>query len=112
MTNLDLLFEGISSINVKSGNGNSVYKTELFAGMTQDDKKHFRTKLRRTRDKFLSAFVNAKGDKKTLQAIQKDWKKYAAQVYKSIDIICESNTDAETANLCKKFLSVMNAEIK
>lgn len=104
------LFEGISSISAKSGsNGTSIYKEEIFKDMTQEMKKKARTKLRRTRDKFLTAFIQAKGDKKILEPLKKDWQKYALQVYKQIDNICESNTEKSTYDLCKKFCEVMNS---
>lgn len=103
------LFEGITTISAKGGsNGTSIYKEELFKDMTQDTKKKARTKLRRTRDKFLTAFIQAKGDKKILEALKKDWQRYALQVYKQIDTICESNTEKNTYDLCKRFCEVMN----
>lgn len=103
------LFEGISTISAKGGsNGTSIYKEEIFKDMTQEMKKKARTKLRRTRDQFLTTFIQSKGDEKILESLKKDWQKYALKVYKQVDHICESNTEKSTYDLCKRFCEVMN----
>lgn len=98
------IFEGLT-LTSAGGKGEEIYKENLFKGMTQEQKKKARTKLRRTRDKYLTHFVNCKG--KVSEAFKKEWQNYAVKVYTSVDNICSANTDGDTRNLCVKFCEAM-----
>lgn len=105
-----------SDIFVKNSNGkkSSIYKSELFVGMLDDDKKKLRRKLRKTlQNKFLSTFLTIRKNETELRKLSKIWVEYANKVYNNIDIVCESNTDLETQKLIKQFLeSMKNCEAK
>ena len=99
-----------SDVFVKNSNGkkSSIYKSELFVGMLDDDKKKLRRKLRKTlQNKFLSTFLTIRKNETELKKLSKIWIEYANKVYNNIDVVCESNTDVETQKLIKQFLESM-----
>lgn len=91
------------------GKEQSIYRKELFADMLPRDCKAMRSKLRRTRDNFISAAIEAKGDKKKLDVLKSNWAQYAEKVYKDAKHICEANSNEQTQKVCANFLEVMNA---
>ena len=105
-----------SDVFVKNSNGkkSSIYKSELFAGLLDDDKKKLRRKLRKTlQNKFLATFLTIRKNETELKKLSKIWIEYANKVYNNIEIVCESNTDLETQKLIKQFLeSMKNCEAK
>lgn len=104
-TNLDSLFSSLSSISVKSQK-NGIYKDSLFVGMSDKEKKHLRSKLRNTLDKFISNAFQFSKDSTKLEAIRKDWKKYSTNIYKDVSIIYEGSNDLKERDV-KRFLSQM-----
>lgn len=99
-----------NEVFVKNSNGkkSSIYKSELFAGLLDDDKKKLRRKLRKTlQNKFLATFLTIRKNETELKKLSKIWVEYANKVYNNIDIVCESNTDLETQKLIKQFLESM-----
>ena len=105
-----------NDVFVKNSNGkkSSIYKSELFNGMLDDDKKKLRRKLRKTlQNKFLATFLTIRKNETELKKLSKIWKEYANKVYNNIGVVCESNTDIETQKLIKQFLeSMKNYEAK
>lgn len=99
-----------NDVFVKNSNGkkSSIYKSELFNGMLDDDKKKLRRKLRKTlQNKFLATFLTIRKNETELKKLSKVWIEYANKVYNNIEIVCESNTDLETQKLIKQFLESM-----
>lgn len=105
-----------NDVFVKNSNGkkSSIYKSELFVGLLDDDKKKLRRKLRKTlQNKFLATFLTIRKNETELKKLSKIWIEYANKVYNNIEIVCESNTDLETQKLIKQFLeSMKNCEAK
>lgn len=86
----------------------SIYKKELFDGVTTEkEKKSRRRKLRNQRDNFLGSYLEARNNEEKLQALRKEWKAYATKVYVNINLIFESNTSADTQAICKEFTKAM-----
>lgn len=108
--NLNEIFSSISSISVKSQK-NGIYKDSLFVGMSDKEKKHLRSKLRNTLDKFISNAFQFSKDSSKLEAIRKDWKKYATSVYKDVSIIYEGSNELKEKDV-KRFLSQMESKVK
>ena len=109
MSNLEKIFAiGNETIQKEiSFNRATIYKKELFEGKTDKEKKSIRIKLRKKRDAFLSTFLVVEKDKNKLEALKKDWKEYAKLVYNNIEIIMDNNTNKESVQLIKRFVSVM-----
>lgn len=110
MSNLEKIFAiGDETIQKEiSFNRATIYKKELFEGKTDKEKKSIRIKLRKKRDAFISTFLIVEKDKNKLEALKKDWKEYAKLVYNNIEIIMDNNTNKESVQLIKRFVSVMN----
>lgn len=110
MSNLEKIFAiGNETIQKEiSFNRATIYKKELFEEKTDKEKKSIRIKLRKKRDAFLSTFLVVEKDKNKLEALKKDWKEYAKLVYNNIEIIMDNNTNKESVQLIKRFVSVMN----
>lgn len=109
-TSTNSKFEAIMKLAPKaitSTSRSSVYKAELFQGLDDKQKKTLRRKLRRTRESFISSFLESQNNKAKLQALQEQWKTYASQVYNDINHIFESNTEAGNQDCCKKFIAAM-----
>ena len=86
----------------------SIYKKELFEGVTTEkEKKSRRRKLRKQRDNFLDTYIEARKNEEKLKAIRQEWKEYASKVYVNINLIFESNTSADTQAICKEFTKAM-----
>ena len=85
----------------------SIYKAELFDGQDDKGKKAIRRKVRRIRDQFLGAFLEAQGKPELLKALQKDWMEFASQVYNNTQFIFEKNTSEEDQKLCQDFVKAM-----
>lgn len=105
---LNTLFSSLSSISVKSSK-NGIYKDSLFVGMSDKEKKHLRSKLRNTLDKFISNAFQFSKDSTKLEAIRKDWKKYATSIYKDVSIIYEGSNELKEKDI-KRFLSQMEGK--
>lgn len=104
-TDLNEIFSSLSSISVKSSK-NGIYKDSLFIGMSDREKKHLRSKLRNTLDKFISNAFQFSKDSTKLEAIRKDWKKYATSIYKDTTIIYEGSNELKEKDI-KRFLLQM-----
>lgn len=104
-TDLNEIFSSLSSISVKSSK-NGIYKDSLFIGMSDKEKKHLRSKLRNTLDKFISNAFQFSKDSTKLEAIRKDWKKYAISIYKDTTIIYEGSNELKEKDI-KRFLLQM-----
>lgn len=104
-TDLNEIFSSLSSISVKSSK-NGIYKDSLFIGMSDKEKKHLRSKLRNTLDKFISNAFQFSKDSTKLEAIRKDWKKYATSIYKDTTIIYEGSNELKEKDV-KRFLLQM-----
>lgn len=105
---LNTLFSSLSSISIKSSK-NGIYKDSLFVGMSDKEKKHLRSKLRNTLDKFISNAFQFSKDSTKLEAIRKDWKKYATSIYKDVSIIYEGSNELKEKDI-KRFLSQMEGK--
>lgn len=90
----------------------SIYKAELFDGQDDKGKKAIRRKVRRIRDQFLGAFLEAKNKPEVLKGLQKDWMEFASQVYNNAQFIFEKNTSEEDQKLCQEFVKAMASTIK
>lgn len=106
--NLNEIFSSISSISVKSSK-NGIYKDSLFIGLSDKEKKHLRSKLRSTLDKFISSAFQFSKDSSKMESIRKDWKKYATSVYKDISIIYEGSNEVKEKDI-KRFILQMSQE--
>lgn len=102
---LNEILSSLSSISVKSSK-NGIYKDSLFIGMSDKEKKHLRSKLRNTLDKFISNAFQFSKDSTKLEAIRKDWKKYATSIYKDTTIIYEGSNELKEKDI-KRFLLQM-----
>lgn len=86
----------------------SIYKKELFEGVTTEkEKKSRRRKLRNQRDNFLGSYLESRNNEEKLKALRKEWKAYATKVYNDINLIFESNTSADTQAMCREFTKAM-----
>lgn len=103
------IFEiGKSVLLSSAGNRKSIYKSEIFSECKTDrEKKSMRIRLRRERDKYLSAFLQYQKNPTKLSELKKVWKEYANKVYTDINIICDNNTASESIELIKKFVAFM-----
>ena len=96
---------------VKAGKStSSIYKAELFDGQDEKGKKSIRRKVRRIRDQFLGAYLEAKNKPESLKKLQKDWKEFASQVYTNSSFIFEKNTAEDDQKLCQEFVKAMAAD--
>lgn len=107
-TDLNEIFSSISSISIKSQK-NGIYKDSLFIGMSDKEKKHLRSKLRSTLDKFISNAFQFSKDNSKMESIRKDWKKYATSIYKDTAIIYEGSNELKEKDI-KRFLLQMEKE--
>lgn len=103
--NLNEIFSSISSINVKFQK-NGIYKDSLFVGMSDSEKKHLRSKLRSTLDKFISNAFQFSKDNSKMESLRMDWKKYATSIYKDTTIIYEGSNPFKEKDV-KRFLFQM-----
>lgn len=106
------IFE-IGSSNLVKGakSSKTIYKKEIFAECKTDkEKKHLRIKLRRHLKSFIASAFTYQQTKQNekLQALKKDWKEYAKQVYQNAEIIVDGNANDDFAKDCKNFLQVMS----
>ena len=90
------------------GNRKSIYKSEIFKECKTDrEKKSMRIRLRRERDKYISAFLQYQKNPTKLNELKQVWKQYANKVYTDINIICDNNTASESIETIKKFVAFM-----
>lgn len=108
MANENIFEIGKNVLVSNAGNRKSIYKSEIFAGKTQIEKKHMRTKLRREMAKYLGTFLACKNNPDKLKQLKTAWDKYAKIVYTDVTIICDGNTDADTKKLCAEFIGAMS----
>lgn len=106
--NLNEIFSSLSSISVKSSK-NGIYKDYLFVGLTDKEKKHLRSKLRNTLDKFISNAFQFSKDFSKMESIRKDWKKYANSIYKDVSVIYEGSNELKEKDI-KRFLTQMEGK--
>ena len=90
----------------------SIYKAALFDGQDDKGKKSIRRKIRRIRDQFLGAWLEAKNDTEKVKGLQKEWAKSASQVYNDSRYIFEKNTSEEDQKLCQDFVKAMATATK
>lgn len=90
----------------------SIYKAELFDGQDDKGKKAIRRKIRRIRDQFLGAYIEAKGKPESLKSLQKEWLKFNSQVYNNASLIYEKNTSEADQKLCQEFVKAMAIDYK
>lgn len=90
----------------------SIYKADLFDGQDDKGKKSIRRKIRRIRDQFLGAWLEAKNDTEKVKGLQKEWAKFASQVYNDSRYIFEKNTSEEDQKLCQDFVKAMAGATK
>lgn len=104
-----LLAIGNTSLDSKSGTnkGASIYKEELFTGMTDKERKAARIKLRRRLQNYLDTFFVHKNNKQRIAEVKKDWHSYATQIYKDINLIADSNSDKDKLKLVADFQAAM-----
>jgi len=88
----------------------SIYKAELFDGQDDKGKKAIRRKVRRIRNQFVGAFLEANGKREILKGLQKDWKEFASQVYNNASLIFEKNTSEEDQKIFQDFVKAMAAD--
>lgn len=106
--NVNAIFDSVKEVTKSSGSiRSSIYKAELFDGLTDKQKKAIRRKLRRTRDSFIGLFFESQKDTAKLLALQEQWKTYATQVYNDINHIYETNTVEDNQDCCKRFVQAM-----
>ena len=106
------IFEiGASNLVKGTKSSKTIYKKEIFADCKTDkEKKHLRIKLRRHLKSFIASAFTYQQTKQNdkLQALKKDWREYAKQVYQNTEIICDGNANDNFAKDCKNFLQVMS----
>lgn len=114
VTTLDAISAKIPTQVLKGSTSmrNSIYKAEIFEGLTDKEKKSARRKLRRNRDAFIATFLECGKDLAKLKALQKQWTEYASQVYNNISYIFEKNTVEDNQDICQKFVKAMAQEYK
>lgn len=114
VTTLDAISAKIPTQVLKGATSmrNSIYKAEIFEGLSDKEKKSARRKLRRNRDAFIATFLECGKDLAKLKALQKQWAEYASQVYNNIGYIFEKNTVEDNQDICQKFVKAMAQEYK
>lgn len=108
--NFDEIMKLAPKGNGATGKSQSLYRKEIFEGMTSKQCKSKRSELRRKRDNFIEAAISCKSDKKALESLKENWKIYSEAIYKDVKNICEANSSEQTQKLCANFLAVMNAK--
>lgn len=104
----NILAIGNENLIVNVRGGATIYKNELFVGLTDKEKKSIRVKLRRKLDNFQASALAYRKDKNKLDQLKKDWFTYAKEVYTDIQIIVDSNANELKRNSIKDFLVLMN----
>lgn len=104
---LEAIAAKIPTLAKTSKSTSSIYKAELFDGQDDKGKKSIRRKVRRIRDQFLGAYLEAKNKPEALKSLQKDWMEFASQVYNNTQFIFEKNTSEEDQKLCQDFVKAM-----
>jgi len=103
------VFESLKGFT--SNKKESIYKSELFSGMSEKERKSFRRQLRAKRDAMINAFYNASAIGKTKKEVATAWKKYAEKVYTDASYIFEENTTSDKATIIAKFVADVNKEL-
>lgn len=106
----EIMKVGNDVITRKQGKTKSVYKTELFTGASDKEKKSMRVKLRRKLSAFVEEFLKAEKNPEKMKALREAWKKYSTAVYADVKHIYDGNTSDENINLYKRFLTAMEAK--
>lgn len=107
------IMDSVSGIT--KGNGstkNSIYKAEIFDGLSDKEKRSRRRKLRRVRDAFIGDYLTKAKDPKALKELQKSWLEYAGKVYNDARYIFEKNTVEDNQEACQNFVKAMSQEYK
>lgn len=90
--------------------GATLYKKELFVGMNDKEKKHFRIKLRRKLENFIASAFEFSATKKenNLKELKNNWVEYANQIYVDINNIIDANASEQKRKDVFLFLDTMN----
>lgn len=97
---------GISSVGTKK---DMLYCSEIFAGLTEKQKKTQRKKLRNNRDDFVQKMLSAKeSDRKGIAIC---WKEFATGIYRDIFQIYETNTSTDKLNDLATFVQMVRKEL-
>ena len=110
-TNKNVFEIGATNLVKGAKSSKTIYKKEIFAECKTDkEKKHLRIKLRRHLKSFIASAFTYQQTKQNekLNALKKDWREYAKQVYQNAEIICDGNANDDFAKDCKNFLQVMS----
>lgn len=107
-TKLNDLFKDANSVlKTNAKQGTSIYKSELFEGLNNSEKKSLRIKLRRMKDKFIQSYVMNKTNKEYLKELQKTWLKYAKDIYNDVSIIVDNNSTQQNKDDASNFITAM-----
>lgn len=104
---LDAISAKLPTLAKAGKSTSSIYKADLFDGQDDKGKKAIRRKVRRIRDQFLGAYLEAKNKPELLKSLQKDWKEFASTVYNNASQIFEKNTSEADQKLCQDFVKAM-----
>lgn len=105
---LNDLFKDANSVLINNAKqGTSIYKSNLFEGLNNSEKKSLRIKLRRMKDKFIQSYVMNKTNKDYLKELQKTWLKYAKDIYNDVSIIVDNNSTQQNKDDASQFITAM-----
>lgn len=103
----DLFKDANSVLKTNAKQGTSIYKSNLFEGLNNSEKKSLRIKLRRMKDKFIQSYVINKNNKDYLIELQNSWFKYAKTVYNDVSIIVDNNSTQQNKEDASNFITAM-----
>lgn len=103
----DLFKDANSVLKTNAKQGTSIYKSNLFEGLNNSEKKSLRIKLRRMKDKFIQSYVMNKTNKDYLIELQNSWFKYAKTIYNDVSIIVDNNSTQQNKDDASNFITAM-----
>ncbi len=107
-TDLNAIFaKATQNLQKNVRQGATLYKDELFAGLSDKEKKARRTKLRKVLENFVISAKQSEKNAEKLQAIRKDWQEYAKSIYVNVENIVDANASKEKQEDIQYFLKQM-----
>ncbi len=99
----EILSKVTANLKTNLGRNESIYKKEIFENI--ENKKNFRSKLRKIAENFAKTINNEK-NKENLKSLIKDFEEFYKSFYilndYSVNSICSNNTDEQTKENYKK----------
>ena len=106
----EILSKVTANLKTNSGRNESIYKKEIFENV--ENKKNFRSKLRKIAENFAKTINNEK-NQENLKSLIKDFEEFYKSFYilndYSVNSICSNNTDEQTKENYKKMFEKITA---